>query len=383
MAADCTDLPIALKAASDLRGLEIIKNVPCKSLDKANFKREMKELYSEDTGATHQGRTETIYKMVGFIPQEFDYARCYIDESGDAVGAFYHPKKKTVFLPSFAATSMDVLVHESTHALQDQHYNLAEMAEKANVTSDSALAFAAVIEGDAEIVQFHYINKYGKDDGENTSVEANGESEGDCQLPSALLFQLEFPYSWGKRYASTIELLGKQTIDEAYKNLPSTTTQILYPKYSLPKTLGENSLQKFHDSALKRLQTQPELKKASYNDTWGEYTLRCILRQYVGSKKAVLGAKGWMYDLVSLQEFQKEPNKYLMKMSSAWETEKDAEEFKKAFIESVSKRYGVSVNTQAKAVVFSTPSYPLIIVKQETKRVLVLVSDVDFYTPRD
>jgi hypothetical protein len=378
-ATDCSDLPKALKAASEIRGLAIKREVPCQAVDKETFKEIMRDLYWEDTGDHHQERTEIVYKMAGFIPKEFNYKKCYVDESGEAVGAFYHPTRKTVFIPSFASTNFDVLVHEATHALQDQHYDLGKMAKYSNTSSDSALAFAAIIEGDAESVQRKYVQQHGRSTRSNDSIEAQGQSDNECQLPSALLFQLEFPYSWGNRYISILEKLGKISTDEVLGNLPKTTTQILYPKYSLPKKLGKPTLEDLSALSLKQLPYQPKLKKPGYSDTWGEYTLRCILRQYVGSKRAVLGAKGWMYDTVSLSEFQNAPGKYLMNMATVWESEKDAGEFKKAFIQSIGVRTGSSIRSKVSTVLFSTQEYPLVFVKQDKTQVFIIVSEFDYF----
>src|SRR5690606_32689059 len=52
-----------------------------------------------------------------------------------------------------------VLVHELTHALQDQHFDLMRLSLE-NANADVALAVHALGEGDAEFTTWRYVQTY-------------------------------------------------------------------------------------------------------------------------------------------------------------------------------------------------------------------------------
>lgn len=74
------------------------------------------------------------------------------------IGGFYSPTDKqiTIIENGGAMDSLfwvGVLVHENVHALQDARFDLAQLAAAYDVDLDRALAFGAVLEGDATYVE--------------------------------------------------------------------------------------------------------------------------------------------------------------------------------------------------------------------------------------
>ena len=122
------------------------------------------------------------------------------------------------------------LVHELTHALQDQHFDLGRLEEFEEETESSS--FRALVEGDATRVENAYLLSL--DDGEQAEVEeealAGQEDFDEEDLPPVLAALFAAPYALGEPLASTIvEADGTDGLDEALREPPTTDEALLDP----------------------------------------------------------------------------------------------------------------------------------------------------------
>ena len=129
-----------------------------------------------------------------------------------------------------------VLVHELTHALQDQHHNLG-VAVRRTRSEDAARAWRALVEGEAtlaaaELVGFDVA-------GHPTSAHGAAGSEQDVLL---------FTYMMGAQYVSSLRLEGGwAAVDEAWITPPATTAEIQHRVFGdaspAPETAEANAAQ--------------------------------------------------------------------------------------------------------------------------------------------
>lgn len=378
LAADCKDFSKALEQASIIRGLPIKEQVNCKEVTSDEFNSFVKKASSNEKKESFFSLTEKLYKMIALIPKDYPYAECYEDSSSANINATYHLETKTVFIPKNSSTSFSTLVHEATHALQDQSFNLTQMASKASTTTDSAMTLEAIVEGDSVITERAYKKNNKEKKRKQERKNRKFIHSNTCDLPRALKFQIEFPYYWGTQYLSIKKEKKNKAFNQSFITPPLSTTEIIYPKHTIHQTLGINPFKdnkEFRKYFLNMLPFSAKLKKPSYTDTIGEYSIRCIFREYLTSKDAINGARGWLFDSVSLSEFKDFSKKFFMDWGSSWESEKDAIEFKNAFLNSIAKRDNTKVNTSAKSVILATKEFPFIFVNQVDNKVGIFVSE--------
>src|SRR5207249_4153529 len=121
------------------------------------------------------------------------------------------------------------LVIEFTHALQDQHFDLEE-AQSGPTDEDRARAALALIEGDATLTSVLFASQFldrtealQRDDPDGGTVWANA--------PPAVERLVEFPYREGFFFALGLwRMAGYDVLNEAYRDPPRSTTQILHPE---------------------------------------------------------------------------------------------------------------------------------------------------------
>jgi hypothetical protein len=152
-------------------------------------------------------------------------------------GAYYSQIEKRIYVRGKTLTRYlrSVIVHELTHAWQDQHFDLNRLDD--GITTDDAwLAWGALVEGDASYVMEQYRQSQ-PNAGEDTEADS---SSGD--RPSSFqfldLFGAEFPYAAGPSYVKQLRQSGGlKALDRRFKVLPNSVREILDGKHrkSIPK----------------------------------------------------------------------------------------------------------------------------------------------------
>lgn len=132
-------------------------------------------------------------------------------------------------------TARLILAHEVTHALQDQHFRIAESPIHARGESDRALAALAVLEGDAMAVMSECAVRHG---GIAFFLELpqllGMDQRALLATPAFLQGQLFFPYIAGQQFVMQAMLRhgGRAAVDRLMSPWPESTEQILHPERS-------------------------------------------------------------------------------------------------------------------------------------------------------
>ena len=148
-----------LEDVSRLRSLKI--RYPVKSGVKSRAEIERVVITNFDEAATPE-EVETQRKRLvafGLIPKDFRYREFMISLLTEQVAGFYQAKTREFFLADWNDLELakPVVVHELTHALQDQHFDLSRFEKWPRGDGDRELAIQALIEGDATALMFNYI----------------------------------------------------------------------------------------------------------------------------------------------------------------------------------------------------------------------------------
>ncbi len=159
------------------------------------------------------------------------------------------------FIPASAAASYDarldriemlrgfrssaLLCHELTHALDDQRFDLLRMFADGPLQFDRLLALGALIEGSAESVEMSYRTKGAFPLLPISILESQGEQRAEAYMarhrdvPRLLARAFIFQYLSGLVFVETVKrhrLQGWTALDEAFRNPPRTTEQVLHPE---------------------------------------------------------------------------------------------------------------------------------------------------------
>ncbi|HET8796286.1 MAG TPA: hypothetical protein VFO89_01260, partial [Thermoanaerobaculia bacterium] len=188
--------------------------------------------------------------------------------------AFYDPHSHTYYsirqlpeLPPDAAKLVDpktleetVMVHELTHALQDQLFSLAKREKSLMRDTDANMAYHAVLEGEAVLVMVaHMLQKSGidlaevvKDDAmlETISSAAMSEQMIDPSTPRYFGEMLKFPYLEGlKLVIAAYRRGGWKAVDGLHTHPPRSTREVLHPdEYFARVASGKNAMPAFDAS---------------------------------------------------------------------------------------------------------------------------------------
>ena len=342
----CKLADTAIADASGIRKLKIRKNVPCFVHDKDQVKKFL--LHTIDTKIPPQKlfMEATVYKALGIIPAEFDYQQGIVDLYLNQIGGYYNPQAKHFvmagWLPGILQTT--VAVHELTHALQDQYFNLEAFTDEKKFSGDELLARSALVEGDATAVMVDYTRRLmGQPQIENEknvdsmmlqNVIGSSLVAGMNTIPTSLQMTLIFPYTSGLRFAHTLLMRGSYgEIDKAFRRAPRSTEEILHPEKYL---IAKQDFEKI-DAASLIPKNVPAGLQPSYQDSLGEFSISTLLANFVTDKNvAALAAAGWGGDTVAVFE-DKTAGKRYVAWKTLWDSEKDADEFFQSYTGALAK----------------------------------------------
>jgi hypothetical protein len=336
----------ALGIASRIRGLAILREVPCAVHDKPSVERFLLETIKTDLPPLKLEMEELTFKTLGLIPDNFQYSTRLIEFLVSQIGGYYDPKKKLFVMAAWlpAGAQEGVAIHEQTHALQDQHHNLQLLLKRKASSTDSDLAISALVEGDASAVMFDHQSRLTS----ATPLEALpsvdplvllqvlGTQFDSLQpgIPSSIKGLLVFPYTSGLRFAHALLTRGGyREVERAYSRLPTTSREILHPEEFISGSFAPS------------IPHPPELPGYSatrspplYIDTLGEFGISSILSGEDSSRPlAADAARGWVGDLVGV--FPIKDGKQTVSWITRWESVTDRERFVSSYTAFLISRY--------------------------------------------
>lgn len=244
-----------MKAVEEIRGRKFVSEVKNVSIDRADLSKHLKDQMEKSTpySLADWGRVLRALQLVDIQPNEILPKLLSLYES--QVLAFYDPQAHTYYsikqlpkLPPEAAKLVDpktleetVMVHELTHALQDQHFGLSAREKALMLDTDANLAYHAVLEGEAVLVMVaHMLRKSGvsidevvKDDAMLGMISSAAQAEQmiDPSTPKYFAEMLKFPYLEGLKFVvAAYRRGGWAELDKIHADPPRTTREVLHPE---------------------------------------------------------------------------------------------------------------------------------------------------------
>jgi len=155
--ATLADLTPYTKTIEAIRGLAFKQPVASGTQTNAEFRAFVdKDLDVE----LPRGKAECLsraFARLGLLPEKFDLRKAYTNMMSAQVAAYYDPARKTFFVVHADLPEMllsPTIVHELTHALQDQNFGLESRVKslRAVENEDVENAFRFLVEGEATYV---------------------------------------------------------------------------------------------------------------------------------------------------------------------------------------------------------------------------------------
>jgi hypothetical protein len=218
-------VPVAERFVEQHRGLKFKQKVTVRFLPDSTFRSRLAETSKPDTKAF---ATEAkVLEALGLVDGHPDLAKAEQELQGAGVIGYYDPKTKELAVRGVDAkpSVRHVLVHELTHALQDQWFGLDRPSHNED---ESDLAFSSLVEGDAVRIENLYISSLSETDRAQASQTSGTAPPAD--VPQVLLELASFPYLTGPPFARAVLNQGGQArLDRAFATPPTTTAQVIHP----------------------------------------------------------------------------------------------------------------------------------------------------------
>jgi hypothetical protein len=363
-----------LQTAERYRGLKALRSVPAGSMSPKRLKEQIKASMPKDLPPEALKALGTSLKAFGLIPETMDLGQYLPDLLSSQVAGFYDPDDKYLALVDLPRGALGkgekaegddmVLVHELTHALQDQHFDLHRF-EDPDPLSDGGTAKTALVEGDATLAMIDAAMKMsfeampGMDaimanmmgDPEKLAAASPGfpGAREMSAAPAWIRETLMFSYFQGLSFCVSAKRRGGQALlDYAFTtDPPRSTEQILHPEKWHTRRDDPVGLH-FPDLAGEL----PGYRKAAEGEL-GELGLRILFRQDLKSREqADAAAVGWGGDRFAV--YEKDGGRLIVWIAE-WDSEADAGEFRSALQAVPGWRAEAAGPTRVLAVLGSLP----------------------------
>jgi hypothetical protein len=268
------------------RGLKFLTPVKVSVLGDAAFRRKYDEGGTTDGGGS--GVEDGVMAALGLSAGTGPAGSSDVSEA-DSVDGYYDSDTKELVVRGTQTTPFvrQVLVHELTHALDDQHFGL----DPDVVDDEAGMADDALVEGDATAVEYRYVDSLSPEEqqaaaAEEDAASGGGSSGGGTVGPPDPFDELaDFPYSDGPDFIAALVAAGGQArVDDAFRSPPTTSAEILHPDRYL--------------SGRGRADVAPPPAGGRVVDDGvvGEYLLGLVLAETVPQAQAERAAAGWAGD---------------------------------------------------------------------------------------
>jgi hypothetical protein len=253
--AEASPLAPGMKSVELIRGRKFTGEVRNVSIDRADLARHLEAQMRKTTPYPLEdwGRILRALQLVDIDGKQIVPQLLALYES--QVLAFYDPHTHTYYsirqlpkLPDAAAKLADpkvleetVMVHELTHALQDQLFQLSKKEQSLMRDTDANVAYHAVLEGEAVLVMVaHMLAKNGvsldevvKDDAMLGMITSSVQADQmlDPSTPRYFGEMLKFPYLDGLKFVvAAYRRGGWAELDKVHANPPRSTREVLHPE---------------------------------------------------------------------------------------------------------------------------------------------------------
>ncbi|MGI9022841.1 MAG: hypothetical protein ACR2HV_06370, partial [Acidimicrobiales bacterium] len=162
-----------------------------------------------------------VMRALGLFDDTVDLDATAEEQVSNVIG-YYNFETKALYVRGVEVTpyAKEILAHELTHALDDQHFGLNHSELRDEDATDAFSAFQALVEGDAVNVQLQWHASRSPEEREvieAADLEAAG-GFGDGSVPDVFATAAAFPYFVGPRFVAAVRDEGGQAaLDAAFR----------------------------------------------------------------------------------------------------------------------------------------------------------------------
>lgn len=290
----------------------------------------------------------------GLLEPDYDLYTLYLDLYSEQIAGFYDHEVKAMYViqgGDFRGPQRMTYAHEFVHALQDQHYDLDEGMdyndEACEADSERCSAIQALVEGDASFTETQWFFSYSSQQ-DRRDIQEYYNSYSSPVFDTAPQFMREsliFPYLAGQEFVEYLyDKGGWEAINEAYRNPPVSTSQILHPQFYPDKQPVILEMPDFLP------QLGEDWREISRNVV-GEYYTYLILGHGVDPQAqlrevdARRAAAGWAGDVYVVYH-NDTTGATILVLQTLWDTRTEANEFVEAFRQYAQARFGSPTASQ-------------------------------------
>lgn len=315
-------------------------------------REEYRETVSDrESNETFNRWNDQVWKALFMVGENESSAEALQTVYGGSVTGFYSPAKAKIVLIVPEGEDLQVseatLVHELTHAMQDQYYDLSS-ERYTGATQDGDLAIDGIVEGEANYVEDRYSERCGAEWECLSEPESTAGGGDDVHL--GILITVLNPYSDGPAYvAEMVEEDGWAAVDERMQNPPTSTSQVIHRNDSYATTnvsyedTAENGWETYPDQGVDGAETVGEASifsmfwyqsRAFGADTFDwEETLFDTSNPYETYNYEHPSSAGWAGDeLYPYRNDEGDAERDGYVWVTEWQTEQDAREFHETYL---------------------------------------------------
>lgn len=338
--ADPNSLQSIQAQVEQLRGLSALAQPPVQVLGRDALHQYLVDELERDYLPSERESDQKELTALGLIQPSDDLLQIQLSLLSEQVIGLYDPSTRSMFVlgDTGGPVARITYAHEFTHALQDQHYDLRKIAPKHPESNDRSLAVHALIEGDAVMLQTRWaLANLGPR--ELDQLAHSGVSGDDVlmHVPAIVRAELLFPYVDGLTFVRQAYRRAGNSfsgVDDAFRNPPTSTAQILHPD-------------EYMDGIQPVDVSLPDLS-ATLGSDWrrvgssvlGELDTRVLLEQYGDNLEARQVAAGWNGDR---WQYVETGGQWAIVLASSWESDRAAAQFFDAYGRGLQTRFSDAV----------------------------------------
>jgi hypothetical protein len=283
-----------MRFVESIRDLKFLRSVPVELLPKERFD----ELPGADPSFIRDALVGVypLFEPLGLSTGPDDPSEVTSRFFGADIGYYDHNSRRLYVRGStFNTFTRSVLVHELTHALDDQHFDFASLEASASEHGHFYEALA-LIEGDARRLQDEYLKSVGASDAATTTGTRLSARLRGTEVAPQFAELLAFPYDAGEAFVrALVKHGGEEAVNDAFSEPPILDHEILQPDLYIDSRARLRLL-----SGLARI---PEPSAVGKNLTdvrqayvFDELILRLFLQPTLGASRASIVASHWSGD---------------------------------------------------------------------------------------
>ncbi len=336
------------------RDLPSTGNIDRKILSTEDLKRRVLEDFFDEYDEEEMFLDMVELDLLGLLNREYDLYELYVALYSEQIAGFYDNETTEMVVvqgENFGGSERMTYAHEYTHALQDAAFDLDDglglNEEECDTNGEYCLALQALIEGDATLTELIWFQQFANEQDQKDVLDFYDQYESPIYDSAPLFLQEDFvfPYNQGFEFAQFLfEQGGYEAINEAYRNPPQSSEQILHPELypnDTPLQVVIPDLSSVLDERWLNLGT-------STLGEWGWYLVLAKPDQSVWALneiKAEDAAAGWGGDSYTVY-YQEDEDLSILVSSSVWDSDKDAQQFWDALLLYGDQRWGSTVEIQ-------------------------------------